>query len=100
MIGLSTNVCDAVSVCLETQPGGRLDKQLQPLSCRQMSHEYSNDNNNDKIMMMIIIMIIIKRFPAHDEPGTCRTSLVSPEQPVSCIPVHKHNLAINSGIKH
>ena len=22
-----------------------------------------------------------KRFPAHDELGTCRTSLVSPEQP-------------------
>jgi len=37
------------------------------------------------MMMIIVIMIIIiitKRFPAHDELGTCRTSLVSPEQPI------------------
>ena len=50
-------------------------------------------------IMIMLIMIVIKRFPAHDELGTCRTSLVSPEQPVSCIPVRKHDLAINSGIK-
>jgi len=33
-----------------------------------------------KIIIIIIILmtIIIKRFPAHDELGTCRTSLVSP----------------------
>ena len=51
------------------------------------------------MILIMIIMIVIKRFPAHDELGTCRTSLVSPEQPVSCIPVRKHDLAINSGIK-
>ena len=28
-----------------------------------------------------MMIIIIRRFPAHDEPGTCRTGLVSPEQP-------------------
>ena len=28
-----------------------------------------------------------KAFPAHDELGTCRTSLVSPRQTVLCIPV-------------
>ena len=44
------------------------------------------------MMMMMMIMIItitifLNRFPAHDELGTCRTSLVSPEQPVLCIPV-------------
>ncbi len=49
------------------------------------------------IMMMMMIMIMItttqiqitiitiKTFPAHDELGTCRPSLVSPEQPVLCI---------------
>ena len=104
MIGLSRNVGDAVSVCLATQPGGRLDRQMQPLSCRQMLHEHSNNNDNDndnnnnddgnnddEIM---------KRFPSRDELDTCRTILVSPEQPVSCVPVHKRNLAISSGIKH
>jgi len=52
------------------------------------------------IIMMMIIMIIIKRFPAHDELGTCRTNLAFPEQPVSCIPVHEQNPAIKSGVKH
>ena len=28
-----------------------------------------------------------QRFPAHDELGMRRTKLVSPEQPVLCIPV-------------
>ena len=27
-----------------------------------------------------VIILVNKRFPAHDELGTCRTSLVSPEQ--------------------
>ena len=31
----------------------------------------------------------LKRFPAQDELGTCRTSLVSPEQPVLCILVRQ-----------
>ncbi len=33
------------------------------------------------------VTTIIKQFPAHGELGTCRTSLVPPEQPVLCIPV-------------
>ena len=28
-----------------------------------------------------LITLITKRFPAHDELGMCRTSLVSPEHP-------------------
>ncbi len=35
-----------------------------------------------RLIIIIISIMIIKRFPAHDELGTCRTSLVSPEQPV------------------
>jgi len=35
-------------------------------------------------MILIEIMII---EALHDELGMCRTSLVSPEQPVLCIPV-------------
>ncbi len=34
------------------------------------------------IGLLIIKIVITKRFPAHDELGTCRTRLVSPEQPV------------------
>ena len=34
------------------------------------------------IITMLRIVTTIQRFPAHDELGTCRTSLVSPEQPV------------------
>jgi len=37
----------------------------------------TNNNNNNNL----------RRFPAHDELGTCRTTLVTPEQPVLCIPV-------------
>ncbi len=33
-------------------------------------YDYNNKNN-----------IFFRRFPAHDELGTCRTSLVSPEHP-------------------
>ena len=42
-----------------------------------------------KITMLTIIVMIttVKRCPAHDEPGTCRTTLVTPEQPVLCIPI-------------
>ena len=43
------------------------------------------------IMIMIMIVIILKRF---DELGTCRTSLVSPEQPILCIPIRPTNTAI------
>jgi len=49
---------------------------LQALYSTHSNNNNSNNNNN----------IIIIRFPAHDELGTCRTSLVSPEQPVLCIP--------------
>ncbi len=41
--------------------------------------------NNGTITIIIITVIVIMAFPAHDELGTCRTSLVSPEQPVLCI---------------
>ena len=38
---------------------------------------------------MVIMVITVKCFLAHDEPGSCSTSLVSPEQPVLCmIPKH------------
>ena len=37
------------------------------------------------IKIVIIIIIIVLCFPAHDELGTGRTSLVSPEQPVGII---------------
>ena len=37
-------------------------------------------------VMMTTIIPIIKRIPAHDELGMCRTSPVSPEQHVLCIP--------------
>ena len=30
------------------------------------------------VIIVITIIIIVKRFPAHDELGMCRTSLVSP----------------------
>ena len=30
-------------------------------------------------------------FPAHDELGMCRTVLVSPEQPVLCMPVRPNS---------
>ena len=36
---------------------------------------------------MLIKSITIKCFPAHDKLGACRTSFVSPEQPVLCNPV-------------
>ena len=38
------------------------------------------------LKMRMIILIIVKGFRAHDELGAHRTSLVSPEQPVLCIP--------------
>ena len=47
MIGLATNVGDAFKVCWEMQPGGRLDRQIQPLSCMQVLHDHGNNNNND-----------------------------------------------------
>ena len=43
-----------------------------------IGHNLSPNNNNNNI--------IIIRFPAHDELGTCRASLVSPEQSVLSIP--------------
>ena len=40
------------------------------------------------ITTTIITTIINKKgFPAHDELDRCRTSLVSPQQPVLCIPL-------------
>ena len=33
------------------------------------------------IIIIIVIPMILKCFPAHDELGKCRTSLVSPRQP-------------------
>ncbi len=52
------------------------------------------------IMIIIItITIVILRFPAQDELGTCRTSLVSPEQPVLCVPVvHVNEPITNCGV--
>ena len=35
-----------------------------------------------KITTAIKITTVTICFPVHDEPGTCRTSLVSPKQPV------------------
>ena len=32
-------------------------------------------------IILLMIIIIIRRFPAHNELGTCWTSLASPEQP-------------------
>ena len=43
------------------------------------------DANNDKKSM--IKNTFFSRFPAHGEPGTCRPSVVSAEQPVLCIPI-------------
>ena len=37
------------------------------------------------MMMMLMIIITVKRFAGHDDLATCRTSVVSPEQPVLCI---------------
>ena len=37
--------------------------------------------------VMMIVILTTFHFPAHDQPGTRRTSLVSPEQPVLCIPI-------------
>ena len=42
---------------------------------------YNNNNNNNNN----------KRFPAHDELGTCRTSLVLPKQSVLSILVWPSN---------
>ncbi len=36
----------------------------------------------------------LKRFPAHDEVGMCRTSLVSPQQPVLRIPIRPHKTTV------
>ena len=36
------------------------------------------------LITITIIVIVILCFPAHDELGTYRTILVSPEQPLSC----------------
>ncbi len=51
----------------------------------------NNDNDNDVIMMITIItiitMIMILSIAAHDELGTCRASLVCPEQSVLSIPI-------------
>ena len=45
------------------------------------------------ITIMMMTIFIQKRFPAHDELGTCRTSLVFPEQ--ACIfQGHKHPVLI------
>ena len=44
------------------------------------------DSHNNAMMIMIITILVIERFLAHDEVGRCRRSLVSPEQPVLCIP--------------
>ena len=57
------------------------------------------------IMMITIIRIIlttttllinkwVKRFPAHDDLDACRTCLVSPEQPVLCVPIRFANTTI------
>ena len=37
-----------------------------------------------KTIIMTMMIILVKDFAALDELGTCRTSLVSPEQPVLC----------------
>ena len=42
-----------------------------------------------------MIIRMIRCFPAHDELGTCRTSLVSLEQPVLCIPVRPAKFGVN-----
>jgi len=53
---------------------------------RQIDFLYNNNNNNNNKSL--------KRFPAHDELGTSRTSLVSPEQPVLCIPIRPTNTTV------
>ncbi len=44
----------------------------------------NNNNNNNKL----------KFFLARDELGTCKTSLVSPEQPALCIPARPTNTTV------
>ena len=58
-----------------------------------------NDNNNDndkdnEIMSMSRIKITIKRFPAHDELGSCGTSLASPELSVLRISTRSTNSTV------
>ncbi len=60
-----------------------------------------------KYIMTIIIIVVItvmKPLPAHDELGTCRTSLVSPKQPCASLPGNYGNqsiiASINRSINH
>ena len=55
-----------------------------------VNYIYKNDDDNDNIKnnnKNDYKYELLKRFPAHDELGTCRASLVSPEQPVVCMPI-------------
>ena len=47
------------------------------------------------IITIIVIIVLLECFPACDELGTCRTSLVSPEQPVLCIPTLPSNARVH-----
>ena len=47
------------------------------MSNPHLAGNYKNSNNNGTVYLP---------FPAHDELGTCRATLISPEQPVLCIP--------------
>ncbi len=48
-------------------------------------------------MFAVVTAIVINQsFPAHAELGTCRMSLVSPEQHVLCIPTRPTKFAVSS----
>ena len=53
-----------------------------PSSEAPPAHQHNNSNNKKHV----------GRFPADDELGFCRTSRVSPEQPVLCVPVEYAHL--------
>ena len=56
---------------------------VHPLLHPLKPHLHNNSNSKKHL----------ERFPADDELGTCRTSRVSPEQPVLCVPVEFAHLA-------
>ena len=95
--GSIPQVGTATSYAAEGQPS----RPIPPPACHAClgKQVLTTTTTTTTIIIVIVIVIILiliitittiinkKGFPAHDELDRCRTSLVSPQQPVLCIPL-------------